>query len=612
MTDYALTHTPAEPFARRFARRFIEGNYFYLISTLLMLYGCHRLVYSMLLTGSEFRRTVISLVALQSFELLIIGTALWIVRRFKFLGDACTLLIIEFALLLDPTFFSNSIWAAISASITKADDPRFFAHPFLRTLGGASTVVNLTCFVLVPLKLAALQRGLRLRIPRQCYAAFLFATAVVYFGEGPLTFPRPPFSLFGYYYLLWGATFVFALLMPALRTFDERIVSPPRDTSAAATNSLFITSRQLRWLPIFLLWLPVAVIVAHNWESGRVHEIPFFPMYLAPPLLALAIILAKNSGRGTPNIQRLLLVDFLAILAAVFSLRINNRPDSFDLMRVASHPSTFLTSRFPIALAIVQVIITYAVFYYVTRARTVLFRLRLIATAIVLYGIIVALGWMGVSDMFRRIFTSAGRWTSLQVDAHPNVILVAVWIALFALAARFQNYTSWFAAGIYAIFLFFRFVPDQEEAFVGELVQCIFALGIMTSLRFAGSKERNQRYFAAILMMVASGWTFLALQNGASLAALAVDMLFFLFIAKTARDKGFYVLASLQGLALFIAGWITSSMHLNPAITGIAGGIVFFAIAVAVTIHKSRMLQWFTTRSAPAHALGINEDNKSI
>jgi hypothetical protein len=89
------------------AVKFIEWNYFYVVSAVLMMLGCYMLMRSPVIEGSKFAQTLKALLILQGYEILLIVTAVVIVRRLKILDDALTLLLLEMVLLLDPTFFSN-------------------------------------------------------------------------------------------------------------------------------------------------------------------------------------------------------------------------------------------------------------------------------------------------------------------------------------------------------------------------------------------------------------------------------------------------------------------------------------------------------------------------
>jgi hypothetical protein len=140
----------------RFLRRLIEVNYCYVVSALLVMIGCYLLMHSQLIEGRFFAHTVKTLMILQIYELAVILTAAAIVRRFGILDDAATLLMIELALLLDPTFFSNS---------------------FATMMTPEATMVNLVCLLLAPLKLAVLEHALHLRISPRTWAAFLLAVA---------------------------------------------------------------------------------------------------------------------------------------------------------------------------------------------------------------------------------------------------------------------------------------------------------------------------------------------------------------------------------------------------------------------------------------------------
>src|SRR5690242_12324013 len=83
------------PVGSRLIRSFLGGNYFYVLSACVFMAGCYMLMRSPLVAGTEFIRTLKSFLILQGYELLVIASAIVIVRKLKVLSDAVTLFLIE-------------------------------------------------------------------------------------------------------------------------------------------------------------------------------------------------------------------------------------------------------------------------------------------------------------------------------------------------------------------------------------------------------------------------------------------------------------------------------------------------------------------------------------
>lgn len=218
-TEVIQPRRPLSP-AAQMLRQFIDQNWFFVLSGILMVIGCHQLVRSVLVTGSELVRTGISLGILQAYEVLVICTAIVIVRKLRILGDAFTLFIIECALLLDPTFFSNSLGTIA---------------------GGDGLWINVLVFVLCPLKLLVLQRFLRIRVSLWAWLAFIGMAAVIYLAPWVYMIKRPVLTMHGNYLLVGYILLGLTALMPPV----DRI------GSISAADPAYSTPGQRKWLRAF-------------------------------------------------------------------------------------------------------------------------------------------------------------------------------------------------------------------------------------------------------------------------------------------------------------------------------------------------------------------------
>lgn len=367
-----------------FVRHAISGNYFYFLSAALMLLGCKLLIRSTPFDAAIFTRTLKGLLILQGYEALVIVTALAIVRRFRTLDDAFSLLLIELLLLLDPTFFSNSFFTMLRNERT-----------MLNTWG---VLVNVSCCALVPLKLWVLERGLRLRFSPWAWGAFLFAAVYAYLGEGPLCrrTPLPGFSDTAYHYLLSWGPLAFACLLPALR--DAVSVA----AGGAAGHLSEGRRTALGWL---LLVFPLGVICAHFIEVARVHDLFYYPFEFSPAALALAVLVMRQANREKANRPALLLVcDACVAVALALALMRRTELESRAIMGYATRPlPDFAAAHLPLLLIGAGAAAVYGAFYRRFGYRPALWRIPLLALAgcgalLVKFGIVQAVAsalWHG-------------------------------------------------------------------------------------------------------------------------------------------------------------------------------------------------------------------------
>lgn len=330
----------------RFLQRVIEGNYFYVLSAALMLYGSYLLMRSPVITGTEFTRTLKTLLVLQGYELLVIVAAVAIVRRLKILDDAFTLLLIELVLLLDPTFFTNSFYTMTNA---------------------ASGWVNVACSVLAPIKLAVLLAALRIRLDLRAWAAFVFAVVFVYLAEGPLCMKEPKVSHAFYYYLIAWAPVCFAAILPAV----------PRIIVSVGGGEDYLPKERRGSLNIVLLALPLFMLVSHTVESAHVFRLRYYLFHLSPLALAAGVLLIRNlsAERLKPLV---VLIDAAAIAALAVSCAFWDQQEGVTIMvqgkTVTLPPPAFVAARVPLMFCGLGVVGLYFLFYVKTRRRSALYR----------------------------------------------------------------------------------------------------------------------------------------------------------------------------------------------------------------------------------------------
>ena len=258
------------------ARRLVEGNYFYVFSAILMMLGSFLLMQASP-TGNALEWTLRALLILQAYEILVIVTAIVIVRRLGILSDAFTLLLVELALLLDPTCFADSFYT-------------------LRVPEGG--LVNLICLLLVPFKLAILCGFLGIRPSLRALLGYFSVAAFVYLISRPLAPVEFTHWRRDYVYAMAWAPLLLALILPGLK----QMLLPAR-------GNALLSTRQDTGLRLYLYGLLLLVPVIHVASALVVYDVPLRPMYLSPLLFAIALLYVRNSGMGQTWERRLAVLD---------------------------------------------------------------------------------------------------------------------------------------------------------------------------------------------------------------------------------------------------------------------------------------------------------------
>lgn len=558
----------------RVVRSFIEANYFYLISTFLIVLGCYRLVRSALITGVEFNRTLCSLGVLQGYEILVIVTALLIVRRFGALNDAFSLFVIELALLLDPTFFSNS---------------------FITMYSGHSASANAIMMLLVPFKLIVLQWIVGVHPGHRYNAGFLLAALSVYAAAWPLAYYNPPLTRYGWYYALGVQVMLIAFVLPPWRS-----ILPPR---LEATG--FLTPRQGLWLPVFMVLIPVAAAASHFVESARIHDLLFFPANAAPLALAIAVLIIANTPRESRYHHRIYWIDALACAALLLSSRMINSPNSTDLLVTRGHEPRLYMSSWPLAMGAGLIFATYALAYRSIWRRECIRRLASLASLGLCYLVIRS----GIPQ--RIVGAIFGGFTAgaSYLDSHPTQLLIGLWVLSAVLAWKLRNYATWLASGLFLIFIGFTHMKS-EHVTLAELVEAVCILAILLSHRFSPDTERGQRYFAAFVVAAIALLRFRA--DPCAVTGLIVFSQVGVLVVAGLRLRltGYLLLGLLQSVAMLAIAGTSIRLHVHPAIGAIVSGLVFFALGVAVTFSKHRILDGLSRLDSTwrIHTPGIPAD----
>jgi len=597
--------TVGEGIAEAF-KRLIRANYFYGLSAVLMLWGTYHLMYSPLVTGSQFARTLKALLVLQAYEVLVIATAILIVRRMKALDDAFMLLLVEIALLLDPTFFSNHFGAL------------FYWQGRLTCPYGLW--VNDACFLLAPFKLLVLLYGLRLRLDPKGWLAFVFAAFIVYLTEWPI--PKEhvwlEWSRDGYCYLLAWAPLVFAAILPPVR---DLIRVAGGLVVVGEEGKGFITAARRDFLNQAFLWLPLAAMFAHFVESSYVHDVFFYPMHLVPLVLAFGVLWVRNSTRDH-LMARVLVLDALVSLAILLSLPAANVPRPFRPNEAAIVPD-FMAWRVPLAMCGVLAVVLYGYFYHRFRYRPALYRavvlcclgagaafLQIEAVRSALCacwnGVCHAIAWAWLG--FWKAVGKALRWIIL----HPAFYLTVLWAGLAALASRFRNLFTFFLVGAVSVLLIFGSLPGPLTDWTPEVLQSLFLLGIALDHGFSRSGKRQVRYCLALAMVLTALIRFV--EEGPQCVwsgpVIALESALFIAGGILLRHPGYALVGALEGLAFVHAFALWRGWYGQPALVIFTAALGTFAAGVLVTFNKRRILAWLGEPATPMAAPRAVPDEK--
>lgn len=556
---------------RRFSRRFIEGNYFYIFSALLMMLGCKLLMRSPALADTEFYRTIQTLLILQGYEMLLIATAVVIVRRLRIVGDAFTLFAIELVLLLDPTFFSNSF------------------HTMVITTGSLSKSlgVNFLCFAVAPVKLAILVHVLGIRLSRRGWTAFLLAMLFVYLAEFPLVL-RHDIYVPGYYYALGWMPFVIALILPSAR----EIASP------GVLDELY-SPRQRTWLPRLFAIGPLAVVAAHYIESAPIHGVVFLPYHVSPLLLLLVPLIVNNASPEEGRSPRLFGIDALAAMALFLSLSGMNETEYakvatlLDVTSEVVHDPEFHRAGIPLIVCAGLVMLSYFYYWAQLRDRRALHRIAVLAGA----GVIYWLGRHGIIGRGADAFVEAlGALFDFLVE-HRLGVLVVVWVGLVALAVRFRHAITWFAAGVVSIYLLFRILPDYSDNIVPEVTQAVMILLAVLWARF--SDRRGDVLFCAAVVLAVAFLRHVSNPEWWKLAIFLAELIAAGAIAAIVRSRAWAILAASGAVLLILHTLRAALARISLEVAIIIVALVLFAIGVLVTFQKQRILAWLAPKPMP-------------
>ncbi len=565
--DIKIKNPIRENSSKGFLLSFISGNYFYIISALLMMLGSYMLMRSPFAKGSEYIHTLKTLLILQGYEILIIITAVIIVRKLNFLGDAFTLLIIEIILLLDPTFFANNFYTL---------------HITTQTYYGAMT--NLVCFLLVPVKLLILRHFLRVKVSPQMFGAFIFASIIVYISEFPLAYMENLSSQGSYYYLLPWLIFILSLLLPQVTKI----------CSINSNDENFISSRQRISLPRLLFILPIIISLLHVFETSMVYQVKFYLCYLSPMSLALCILFIKNIKDDKLK-DKIFLIDMFSVMALFFSLNLLNFldvPSKALYIANSSAPPTpkptpfIILHKIPIFISSLVCLSIYLYYYLVKKYKPAVYRIAVFAIIAFLY-ILLKIGLIASVGSF-----AAGKTQNFYsyLSNNPILIRLTILVILGAVAIKFRYFLPWLIFGFYTIIFVYSKLPITHTKFLPEIIQiCILYFLVLLHIFKLFQKDPGL-YGIAILIPALAAGRFIDSYTLIYGLIVVFESLCFIFAGYFLKRKGYVNIGILVFIVFLIIIYSKSGIKLNFPLLFISSGLILFILGIFVTFNKKALI----------------------
>lgn len=239
----------------------VHHNPFYLLSALSMLAGCYALNSGLAARTGELQKLFLLLSVLNGYEAVLIGLAIYLIRRRNVQRDGRTLLLLEAPFLVDLAFINTEV-GSNSVRI--------------------GCLFNFVVLFLALLKMAVVLQAIWGRFPRRLWGSIGLQLAVLFLLSSAFTrFEHrqhgdvTPGQFYGAWWIVGGLLIAYEL--------QARFLGP--DGSAETTIQLFV--RRL------YLTLPLASIVLHLSLLHWVYRVPFVSGDLAPLLIGGAFAIGR-------------------------------------------------------------------------------------------------------------------------------------------------------------------------------------------------------------------------------------------------------------------------------------------------------------------------------
>jgi len=534
-------------------RKFIEGNYIYIFSALLLLLGATMLRHSSALAISEFVRTVQSLLVLQCYELALILTSIAIVRHFKAINDSFVLFAIFLFLVLDPTSFANAFHTM------------FHKHQSIEM----SLWINVGLFMISALKFGIITHGLRLQISNRGWIAFIFALFCLYISEFPLAQTYIFDESIYFTFVLGSLPLLIILVSPGksrYSTFDE--------------SEDFASERIRNRVENLLLILPALSLLGHYFQTGIIHEYPLTFANSAPLFLTVAGLLVLYAKRLESNNIILPLIDSIFFVCLLISLPVPSKNIYYEAWTVME---TFI----PMGTVVIYASILYLRFYLLTDNREAFYRLGIIFIAGFAYSIYKTgiLDWMG-----EQIIIWA-EVSSIFISANFTKLFLFIMMALFIEAFLRKRNLALVVTYNMLNWITVSSLLDSQSAFTFMTILNFILLTTALILLLRESPKAFERFVLFMLIFSATAGFFNVVTTE-TVFFLSSAVIIGVIIIYQDKDKWVMAILGLQASTIIVWTVRTPLSDIPTAWYLISAGFVLFAAGVLITFQKERIRRY--------------------
>ncbi len=252
----------------------MKKNPFYGMSAAAMLLGCYLLNHALELEPGRLGKLLVLIGVLQVYEGLLVALGVFLVATRRAPRDGINVLLLGTLFLLDATLLATE---CVTADL------------------GIGAAIAVSLMGLAVAKLALVRRWLPGTLPARV-ATLLGVHAVVVLGLPALVVQLAehrllaPVSLYG----LWWITL-------ALPLAHRQIADATRRSRAGRGEAA----------PAAWTWVPAASVLLHLWALGWIHQVAFYPAFLTPLLLGLAVASQRT------QVRRQVVLPALAVLLSL-------------------------------------------------------------------------------------------------------------------------------------------------------------------------------------------------------------------------------------------------------------------------------------------------------
>lgn len=249
----------------------VHHNPFYLLSALCMLAGCYALNSGLAARTGELHKLLTLLGVLNAYEAILIGLAIYLIKRRGILRDGRTLLLLEAPFLVDLAFIN----AEVGSNSVR--------------VGG---LLDLAILMLALIKTAIVLRALWGRLPGRLYASIAIQLAVLFLLPGVLArFDHHQHGDVtpGEFYAAWWLVGV----MMIAAELQARFFGPADEMEGDVR----------RFVRRLYVALPLASVILHLCLLQWVYRVPLVSGDVGPVLIGAAFVMGRWSRVDRPEVR---------------------------------------------------------------------------------------------------------------------------------------------------------------------------------------------------------------------------------------------------------------------------------------------------------------------